>query len=184
MNRFDQPAIWAVPPLLPYLAKALNNYRGPRVPSFQVNLDKRACATGRLRWLGTKPVLVTKPGSDSIPASGLWKRVAFFGRIVHARPLGMSSAFGMSARAARSAKTVSVRSADSFSATATLVNWFSATPPSRQARGFPPAMRAYASPNSSASVSIFAGSSSIPRPGWSGRWINPSTGLTGLRRKC
>src|SRR5947209_598831 len=42
--------------------------------------------------------------------------------------LRMLSAFGMLARAARSAKYLSVRKADSFSATATLMSWLSATP--------------------------------------------------------
>ena len=38
--------------------------------------------------------------------------------------------------------------------------------------------------NISLSVSIFAGSSSMPNPGSEGAWIRPSMGSTGSRRKC
>ncbi len=55
----------------------------------------------------------------SSPFTGLAPAPARFSR---------PSACGVSARAARSAKYVSVRRAESFSATATLMSWFSATP--------------------------------------------------------
>src|SRR5450759_357288 len=52
----------------------------------------------------------------------------FIGGLPTPARLRTFSAFGISARAARAVKWSAVRSAESFSATATLISWLSATP--------------------------------------------------------